>query len=49
MMTATETWWENLFEGDLALGINPERLAELDSEKFLYFKEECEEESEVYL
>lgn len=49
MMTTTETWWKNLFEGNLALGINHERLDELDGETFLYFKEEREEESEVYL
>lgn len=47
-MTTTETWWENLFEGDLAPGINQDRLDELDGEKFLYFKAEHEEESEVY-
>lgn len=49
MMTATETWWKNLFEGNLAPGINHERLDELEEENFLYFKEVHEEESEVYL
>lgn len=47
-MTATETWWENLFEGNLALGINPERLEELDNENFLYFTESIEEDSPIY-
>lgn len=42
-MTATETWWENLFEGNLSLGIDPERLAELEDETFLYFRTELEE------
>lgn len=39
-MTTTETWWEDIFEGNLALGINKERLAELEDENFLYFEEE---------
>lgn len=48
MMTATDTWWKNLFEGNLAPGINADKLDELEGEKFLYFKEESEEESEVF-
>ena len=39
-MTTTETWWETIFEGNLSLGINKERFAELEEENFLYFDEE---------
>lgn len=47
-MTTTETWWEEIFEGDLALGINKERLAELEDEHFLYFEsDEVESNVEV--
>ncbi|WP_210469575.1 hypothetical protein [Sporosarcina sp. 6E9] len=46
-MTATETWWEEIFEGNLSLGINKERLSELEDENFLYFSEE--EESTEHL
>lgn len=38
-MTTTETWWEEIFEGNLSLGINKERLTELEEENFLYFEE----------
>lgn len=38
VMTTTETWWETIFEGPLSLGINKERLNELDEEHFLYFE-----------
>jgi hypothetical protein len=39
-MTETETWWETIFTGAFAMGINKERLSELEEESFLYFKEE---------
>jgi hypothetical protein len=38
-MTETATWWETIFTGAFAMGINKERLSELDEESFLYFKE----------
>ncbi len=38
-MTTTETWWEEIFEGHLSLGINKERMTELEEENFLYFQE----------
>ncbi|MDS9470406.1 hypothetical protein [Sporosarcina pasteurii] len=47
-MTTTEAWWEEIFEGDLALGINKERLAELDEENFLYFKEDESDDDELH-
>lgn len=40
IMTATDTWWETIFEGNLAAGLNKERMRELDEEHFLYFKDE---------
>ena len=48
-MTTTETWWEEIFEGNLSLGINKERLAELEDENFLYFEaEEIENEEPLH-
>lgn len=38
-MTETATWWETIFTGAFAMGINKERLSELEEESFLYFKE----------
>ncbi|EPD52033.1 hypothetical protein MHH33_12575 [Paenisporosarcina sp. FSL H8-0542] len=38
-MLKTETWWEPIFSGNLSLGINKERLAELEEESFIYFNE----------
>ncbi len=38
MMVKTETtWWEPIFSGSLSLGINKERLNELEEEAFIYF------------
>lgn len=42
-MTETETWWEPIFKGAIALGLNKERLNELEEESFLYFTEEKQE------
>ncbi|MFF2752280.1 hypothetical protein ACFVR1_00815 [Psychrobacillus sp. NPDC058041] len=42
-MTETETWWETIFTGAFAMGINKERLTELEEESFLYFKEDQSE------
>lgn len=41
-MTTTETWWETIFEGNLSLGLNKERITDLDNETFLYFDGESE-------
>ena len=38
-MTTTETWWETIFEGNLSLGLNKERIADLEGETFLYFND----------
>lgn len=48
-MSATVTWWENLFEGNLSPGINEERLSELEDETFLYFKTDSEETTKVHV
>ena len=37
-MQVTKNWWEDLFEGHLALGINKEKLCELENEHFLFFE-----------
>lgn len=42
-MTETETWWEPIFKGPIALGLNKERINELEEESFLYFTEEQQE------
>lgn len=42
-MTETETWWEPIFTGAFALGLNRERMNELEEESFLYFTEEQSE------
>lgn len=36
-MMLTETWWESIFSGALAYGINEEKLHLLEDEAFLYF------------
>ncbi|MEK4484909.1 hypothetical protein MHH81_04830 [Psychrobacillus sp. FSL H8-0484] len=42
-MTETETWWEPIFKGALTMGLNKERMIELEEESFLYFEEEKKE------
>jgi hypothetical protein len=42
-MTTTETWWDTIFEGHLAHGINKDRFVEYEEESFLYFSEEEQE------
>lgn len=44
-MMKTETWWEPIFSGNLSLGINKERLAELEEEAFIYFNDTEENET----
>lgn len=45
-MTKTETWWEPIFSGNLSLGLNKERLAELEEESFIYFNDTEEIEAQ---
>lgn len=37
-MITTETWWESIFSGPLAFGINKEKLQLLENEEFLYLR-----------
>lgn len=37
-MNETTKWWDEIFTGPMALGINKERLAELEEESFIYFQ-----------
>ena len=32
-------WWEPIFSGELEVGLNKEKLDDLDQESFLYFDE----------
>ena len=38
-MLVTETWWEDIFSGALAIGLNEQKLRQLEDESFLYFNE----------
>jgi hypothetical protein len=42
-MIQTTTWWETIFTGPFEMGLNKDRISELDEESFLYFKEEYDE------
>lgn len=36
-MNEQTKWWDELFTGPISLGLNKERLAELEEETFIYF------------
>ncbi|WP_168214720.1 MULTISPECIES: hypothetical protein [unclassified Lysinibacillus] len=38
-MIITETWWGEIFSGPLSIGVNEQKLAQLEDESFLYFDE----------
>ena len=38
-MIITETWWSEIFSGPLSIGLNEQKLAQLEDESFLYFDE----------
>jgi len=42
-MISTETWWEKIFSGPLSIGLNGERVHQLEDESFLFLKEAEEE------
>ena len=43
-MTETETtWWGPIFTGAFELGLNKDRINEIEEESFLYFKEDQDE------
>ena len=39
LMITTETWWGEIFSGPLSIGLNEQKLAQLEDESFLYFNE----------
>lgn len=45
-MTTTDTWWETIFEGNLSLGLNKERISDLNDENFLFFDGHLDQENE---
>lgn len=45
-MISTKYWWEDIFSGPLAIGINEEKIHQLEDESFLFFKHPLEEEEE---
>lgn len=42
-MISTETWWEKIFSGTLSIGLNGEKVHQLEDESFLFLKQEEEE------
>ncbi len=40
-MIITETWWETIFSGVLAIGIDEKKLHQLEDESFLFLKNNC--------
>ncbi|MBD8026644.1 hypothetical protein H9636_08240 [Ureibacillus sp. Re31] len=39
-MISTDTWWEKIFSGPLSIGLNEEKVHQLEDESFLFLKEE---------
>ena len=35
----TKNWWDVIFDGHLKIGINEEKIQQLEDESFLYFHE----------
>ncbi len=44
IMISTDTWWEKIFSGPLSIGINGEKVHQLEDESFLFLNEEEEPE-----
>ncbi len=42
-MISTETWWEKIFSGPLSIGLNGEKVHQLEDESFLFLNQEEEE------
>lgn len=42
-MLVTETWWEDIFSGALSVGLNEQKIHQLEDESFLYFNEQSSE------
>ncbi|WP_192892976.1 hypothetical protein [Planococcus salinus] len=47
-MAKQSNWWEPIFSGELEIGLNKEKLEEMDHEGFLYF-DETQPEAESHL
>lgn len=43
-MISTDTWWEGIFSGPLSIGINGDKLHQLEDESFLYLSGDLSEE-----
>lgn len=41
-MNEHSQWWEPIFSGQLEVGIDKEKMTDMDKEDFLYFREEIE-------
>lgn len=39
-MISTDTWWEAIFSGHLSIGLNEDKLHQLEDESFLFLNEE---------
>ena len=39
IMMITETWWGEIFSGPLSIGLNEQKIQQLEDESFLYFDE----------
>ncbi|SOB91812.1 hypothetical protein SAMN05880501_101387 [Ureibacillus xyleni] len=39
-MISTDTWWEKIFSGPLSIGLNGEKIHQLEDESFLFLSEE---------
>ncbi|MFP3918317.1 hypothetical protein U5N28_10960 [Lysinibacillus telephonicus] len=39
-MISTHTWWEAIFSGPLSIGLNEEKVHQLEDESFLFLTEE---------
>lgn len=38
-MNETRNWWEEVFTGPISLGLNKDRMLELEEEQFIYFSQ----------
>ena len=41
LMITTETWWEEIFSGPLSIGLNEQKMSQLEDESFLYLNEQA--------
>ncbi|MGE7664192.1 hypothetical protein ACQKMN_00600 [Ureibacillus composti] len=43
-MISTDTWWGGIFSGPLSIGLNEEKIHQLENESFLYLSNALSEE-----